>query len=60
MYNCMSSQEGGTLFQLHNLVNRRNVVKDMCNDMHATEDFFEAVGVSHIIAVTLHHLKMEK
>ena len=57
MYNCLSSQEGGTLFQL---VNRRNVVKDVCNDMYATEDFFEAVGVSHVIAVMLYHLNMEE
>ena len=45
LYKCTSSQEGGTLFQLHNLINRRNVVKDVRNDMNATEDFFETVGV---------------
>ena len=59
MYNCSSSQEGGTLFQLRNLINRRNVVKDVRNDMNATEDFFEAVGISHIIAITLHHFNMK-
>ena len=57
MYSCSSSQEGGTLYQLRNLVNCRNV-KDVRNDMNATEDFFEAVGISHIIAVALHHFSM--
>ena len=58
MYSCSSSQEGGTLYQLRNLINRRNVIKDVRNDMNATEDFFEAVGISHIIAVALHHFNM--
>ena len=55
MYSCSSSQEGGTLYQLRNLINRRNVIKDARNDMNATEDFFKAVGISHIIAIALHH-----
>lgn len=59
MYSCSSSQEGGTLYQLRNLIDRRNVIKDVRNDMNATEDFFEAVGISHIIAVTLQHFKMK-
>ena len=50
LYRCSSSQEGGTLFQLRNLINRRNVVKDVRNDMNATEDFFQTVGVGHIIS----------
>ena len=28
--------------------------------MNATEDFFETIGISHIIAVTLHHFSMEE
>ena len=59
MYSCSSSQEGGTLYQLRNLIDRRNVIKDVRNDMNATEDFFEAVGISHIIAVTLHDFNMK-
>ena len=59
LYKCTSSQEGGTLFQLRNLINRRNVVKDVRNDMNATEDFFETVGVGHIIAATLQFFGME-
>ena len=55
MYSCSSSQEGGTL---RNLINCRNVIKDVRNDMNATKDFFEAVGISHIIAAALHHFSM--
>ena len=40
LYKCTSSQDPGTLFQLRNLINRRNVIKDVRNDMNATEDFF--------------------
>ena len=47
MYSCSSSQEGGTLYQLRNLIDRRNVIKNVRNDMNATEDFFEAVGIYH-------------
>ena len=31
----------------------------MSNDMNATEDFFEAVGINHIIAVALQHFNMK-
>ena len=58
LYRCTSSQEGGTLFQLRNLINRRNVVKDVRTDMNATEDFFETVGVGHIVAATLQFFGM--
>lgn len=59
LYKCTSSQEGGTLFQLRNLINRRNVLKDVRNDMNATEDFFETVAVGHIIAATLQFFGMQ-
>ena len=49
-----SSQDGGTLFQLRNLINRRNIVANVKTDMNATEDFFEVVTAGHIVAVTLH------
>ena len=55
-YRYNSSQQGGALYQLRNLIDRRNVIKDVRNDMNATEDFFEAVG---IIAVTLQHFNMK-
>ena len=54
LFSGTSSQEGGTLFQLRNLINRRNVVTKVKTDMNATEDFFEVITAGHIVAVTLH------
>jgi len=46
------------LFQLRNLINRRNVVKDVSKDMNATEDFFDTVAVGHMIAAVLQFYDM--
>ena len=35
-----SSAESGTLFQLRNLIFRRNILKDVMKHMNAVEDFF--------------------
>ena len=59
LYKYTSSQDGGTLFQLRNLINRRNVIKNVKNDMNATEDFFKDVGISHIVAAALSFFSME-
>lgn len=45
--------DGGTLFQLRNLINRRNVGKDPRKDMNASEDFFLLVVESHIVAAAM-------
>lgn len=42
----MYFKPGGWYFELRNVVNGRNVVKDMSKDMNATEDFFDTVGVA--------------
>lgn len=47
------------MFQLRNLLNRRNVVKDVRNDMNATEDFFETIGVGHIVTAAMQFFKMQ-
>ena len=46
---CSSSLDGGSLQQLRNLVNRRNVSSDPDKKFNATEDFFHLVGKAHII-----------
>ena len=46
------------MFQLRNLINRRNVVKDVSKDMNATEDFFDTVAVGHMIAAVLQFYDM--
>lgn len=50
--------DGGTLFQLRNLINRRNIVKDPTKDMNACEDFFTLVVEAHIVAAALATFKM--
>lgn len=50
----MSSKlEGGTLVQLRNLINRRNVVKDPSKAMDACEDFFTIVVEAHIVSAVM-------
>lgn len=50
--------ERGTLYQLRNLINRRNVTKTVKSDMNACEDFFEVVVTGHIIASAMELLGM--
>ena len=50
--------ERGTLYQLRNLINRRNVTKSVKSDMNACEDFFEVVVTGHIIASAMELLGM--
>ena len=50
--------ERGTLYQLRNLINRRNITKSVKSDMNACEDFFEVVVTGHIIASAMELLGM--
>ena len=50
--------ERGTLYQLRNLINRRNVVKKVKNDMNACEDFFELVVTGHVVSCAMQLLGM--
>ena len=54
LYKTNSSQDGGTLYQLRNLINRRNVVGDPKKDMNACEDFFELVTKAHVLAAIIY------
>ena len=45
--------EKGTLYQIHNLIGRRDIRKYPKNDVNASEDFLEAVIVSHILTAVL-------
>ena len=60
LYKTSSSQEGGTLYQLRNVINRRNVVCDPKNDMNSCEDFFELVTTAHIIVAAMKIFGMSK
>ena len=59
LYKCTSSQDAGTLFQLRNLINQRSVVKEVRNDMSATEDYFKTVLVGHILTAAMQFFGME-
>ena len=61
LYKGGSSLEGGTLQQLRNLINRRNVSASTSIKGHVTEiqDFLELIVKCHIVAVTMHYFSME-
>ena len=46
------------MYQLRNLINRRNVVNKVKRDMNSCEEFFELVVVGHIITSTMEILGM--
>ena len=50
--------ESGTLYQLRNLLNRRNVVSVPLVDMNACEDFFYLVVTAHVISAAMGVLGM--
>ena len=54
-----SSLNGGTLQQLRNLVNRRNVSSDPDSNFNAAEDFFHLVGIAHVVAASLKYFGMD-
>lgn len=61
MYKPESSTEGGTLVQLRNLINRRNVGKgkEVKHQVNEVEDFLELVTKCHLVAATMHHFGMK-
>ena len=58
LYKTRSGMERGTLYQLRNLINRRNVVTSCKDDMNACEEFFELVVNGYIITAVLDFLGM--
>ncbi len=50
--------ERGTLYQIRNLINRRNVKETPKNDVNASEDFLEDVVTAYIIAAAMAYLGM--
>ena len=53
LYTCSSGMDGGTLFQLRNLLNRRIVTKDPVSNVSACEDFFIHVVEAHIVSACM-------
>ena len=53
-----NKQLGVTLSQLHNLINRRNVVTKVARDYHAVSDFVDLVADCHVLDTAMKHLGM--
>ena len=58
LYNTGSGIERGTLYQLRNLINRRNVTKEAKSDVNANEDFLEVSVTGYILAAAMSLLGM--
>ncbi len=52
-YNTSSGRDGGTLYQLRNLINRRNVIKKPMDNLDACEDFIVLVIEAHILSAAM-------
>ena len=50
--------EGGTLLQLRNLINRRNISGDISGNFNAAIDFFQLVLTAYIVSATMHFFGM--
>ena len=50
--------EWGTLYQLRNLIDRRNVSTTVKSDVNAAEDFLETIVTGYIITAVMAHLNM--
>ena len=49
----------GTIFQLRNSINQKNIGNKPENDVNAHEDFFQQVVESHVLAAAMEFLGME-
>lgn len=48
----------GTLYQIRNLLHRRNVTKNPKDNVNAAEDFLDLVTIGHVLAAAMSYLKM--
>ena len=46
--------DAGTLFQLREVINRRNVISDVTKDLTACEEFMELVTTAHVLTAAMH------
>lgn len=59
-YATSSAREQGTLYQLRNVINRRNVVKTVSQDYHADSSFIDLVTDCHVITAAMEHFNLEE
>ena len=60
LYRPTSGTERGTLCQLRNLINRRNVSDKPKSDVNAAEDFVEVITIAHILTAVMSYLEMSE
>ena len=60
LYKSKSFMEKGTLYQLRNSINRRNVTASAENDFNACDDYFVLVVRCHVLAAAMQYLKMKE
>ena len=60
LYRPTSGTEKGTLCQLRNLINRRNVSGKPKSDVNAAEDFVEVITIAHILTAVMSYLEMSE
>lgn len=58
LYKASSGMERDTLYQIRNMINRRNVTKTPKKNVNAAEDFLEAVVIGYILAAVMNYLGM--
>ena len=54
-----SAREHSTLYQLRNLINRKNVINKPKSNFNACDDFFEVIITAHILAAAIEVLGMK-
>ena len=58
-YSQRPAGEHGTMYQLHNLINRRKVVRNPEKNFNSCDDFFELVSDCFILTAALEVLEMK-
>eukprot|EP00731_Ephydatia_muelleri_P006704 Em0003g952a len=54
LYSSCSGMDTGTLFQLRNVINRRNVITDVSKDLIACEEFMQLATIAHVVSAAIH------
>ncbi|KAL5509146.1 hypothetical protein EMCRGX_G004456 [Ephydatia muelleri] len=54
LYSSCSGMDTGTLFQLRNVINRRNVITDVSKDLTACEEFMQLATIAHVLSAAIH------
>ena len=60
LYKTTSASDGGTIFQLRNIINRKNISKKPKKDVNSHEDFFLLVVDAHVLAAAMEFLGMDE